>query len=378
MRDGIVRALAALLLLAASAGAASAQTDDPSALAFARQMSPGWNLGNTLEAIGGKGSFASSQETAWGNPPASPALMRAVKAAGFNSIRIPVAWAQYADGDDVIRPFWLRRVAEVVADARAAGLTVVINVHWDGGWLQPTFAARDRANVRLRKFWTQIATHFREADDHVLFAGTNEVMVTGVYSTPTAENCAVQSGFNQIFVDAVRATGGRNAARYLVVQGYNTNIDHTLLCNATLPRDPAAGRLMMEVHYYDPYNFTLNEKSAIWQWGKGATDRSAVEDWANESWADGQFAKMKRAFVDKAVPVILGEYAASLKSEHDPAGKYRTEWDRYITRSAHRHGLVPMYWDNGVTANHNSGLFDRKRAVPAFPETIEAIVGAAK
>ena len=342
-------------------------------------MAPGWNLGNSLEAIGpGTGPFTVSQETAWGNPAVTQALMTSVKAAGFKSVRIPVAWNQYADGSGNINAAWMARVTEVVDYARAADLYVVINIHWDGGWMQPTYAAQAAANARLTTFWTQIATNFKNYDGHLLFAGTNEVMVDGDYSTPKAEYCQVQHGFNQKFVDAVRATGGNNATRWLVVQAFNTNIDHALLCNATLPADPTAGRLMMEVHYYDPYNFTLNTTNSIWQWGAIATSPANTETWANEAYTDAQFQKMKTNFIDKGVPVILGEYAASLRTEYDAAGIYRNYWNKYITQSAYSHGLVPVYWDNGYLANHQSGLFDRAAATQGYATTISEIVNAAK
>ena len=374
-----------LALAMASAGLglaqpASAQSQEAGGLSGAtvlQRMAPGWNLGNSLEAIG-HGTATSSQETLWGNAATTQALMDAVKAAGFKSVRIPVAWTQYADSDGTISPAWLTRVGEVVDYARKDGLYVIINVHWDGGWVQPTKAQEAAVDAKLTRFWTQIANHFKDDDDHLLFAGTNEIAVAGQYGAPTAENCAVQNGFNQAFVNAVRATGGGNATRFLVVQGYNTNIDYTVACNARLPADTAPGKLMMEVHYYDPYDFTLNTRNKIWQWGAKATDASATETWANEAYADGQFRKMKQAFVDKGVPVILGEYAASLRSEYDPAGKYRTYWDAYITHAAYSHGIVPMYWDSGATSNHASGLFDRGQAKEAFPETIAAIVNAAK
>jgi endoglucanase len=341
-------------------------------------MSPGWNLGNSLEAIGGTKPVATSQETAWGNPVVTQELMNAVKAAGFKSVRIPVAWDQYADAGDNIAPFWMARVTQVVNYARNAGLYVMINIHWDGGWMQPDLAHQAAANAKLTKFWTQIATNFKSADDHVLFAGTNEVMVDGDYSPPKAEYCTVQNGFNQKFVDAVRATGGNNATRYLVVQAFNTGIDYAPTCNGTMPADSAAGKLMMEVHYYSPWNFAGNDSSSIWQWGSIATDPTATETWANESYADAQFQLMKTNFIDKGVPVIMGEYGAILRTEHDPMGIFRTYWDKYITQSAYQRGLVPMYWDNGYTSNHQFGLFDRSTATQAYPTTITAIVDAAK
>jgi len=381
-------AAAALVLLAglascgsggSGAGSTAAPADSSSAagamrnltsLQLSQQMSPGWNLGNSLEASPG--------ETGWGNPATTQALMNAVKAAGFKTVRIPVAWSFHADANDNIDAAWMARVQQVVDYAYAAGLYAIVNIHWDGGWMQPTAAQQATVNTRIAKFWTQIAGNFKNYDDRLLFAGTNEVNVEGVYSAPTAENCSAQNSFNQTFVKAVRATGGNNAERHLVVQGYVTNIDYTLSCNATLPTDSAASRLMMEVHYYDPYNFTLDTDSRIWQWGSIATDASATETWADEPWTDAQFEKMKTAFIDKGVPVLLGEYAASLRTEYDAAGTYRRYWNGYITKSAYQHGLVPVYWDNGYTTNHQSGLFDRATGAQAFPDVIAAIVNAAK
>jgi endoglucanase len=363
----------------ASSGAstpADTGSDTPTAmrnitsLELSKQMSPGWNLGNSLEAL--------PTETSWGNPLTTQALMDAVKAAGFKTVRIPASWKAHADADDNIDAAWMARVKQVVDYAHNAGLYAIVNIHWDGGWMQPTYAQQTTANARLTKFWKQIATAFKDDDDHLLFAGTNEVMVDGDYGTPTTEYCTVQKGFNQTFVDAVRATGGNNAKRHLVVQAFNTNIDFATTCNATLPSDTAASRLFMEVHYYDPFDFTINDKSSIWQWGSIATDPAATETWANEPYVDVQFQKMKAAFIDKGVPVLLGEYGAMLRTEYDAAGTYRTYWDKVITKSAFQHGLVPVYWDNGYPDNHQMGLFDRASGAQAYPDVIAAIVGAAK
>ncbi|HZX28392.1 MAG TPA: glycoside hydrolase family 5 protein [Telluria sp.] len=348
---------------------------DMTSLQLAGQMGPGWNLGNTLEALGGNRYVWGSTnfaETAWGNPKANQALFDAVKAAGFRSVRIPVAWSEYADADNNISPQWMARVSEVVNYAHHAGLYAIINIHWDGGWMQPTYARQDAVNARLTRFWTQIATNFRNFDDSLLFAGTNEVMVEGNYNPPTAEYCAVQNSFNQTFVNAVRATGGNNARRHLVVQAFNTNIDNAVNCNATLPSDPAASRLMMEVHYYDPFDFSQDANSGVWTWG-GAANPSG---WANEPYVEAQFQKMRSAFIDRGVPVILGEYAAIARTEFDPTGANRSHWDQYITHAALSDGLVPMYWDNGYAANHQSGLFDRATGAQAYPDLVSAIVNA--
>lgn len=343
---------------------------------LSKNMAPGWNLGNSLEAIGGTYVWGSTNfgETAWGNPRTTQALIDGIKSAGFRSVRIPVSWKQYADAGNNISPQWMERVTEVVNYAHNAGLYAMINVHWDGGWLQPTYARQNEANARLKKFWTQIAGNFRNHDDTLLFAGTNEVMVDGDYNAPTVEYCDVQKGFNQVFVDTVRASGGNNARRHLVVQAFNTNIGNAVTCNATMPADVTASRLMLEVHYYDPYDFTLDANSGSWTWGQAANPSG----WANEPYADGQFQKMKTAFIDKGVPVLLGEYAAMRRTEYDAAGTYRKLWDQYVTRSAFTHGVVPTYWDNGYTDNHQSGLFNRATGAQAFPDVIGAIVNAAK
>ncbi len=344
---------------------------DLNSVEFSQLMTVGWNIGNSLDAIGG--------ETAWGNPLITQQLIDSVKAAGFNAIRLPVAWSKFtSESAFIIDPDWLARVEEVVNYILKNEMYVIMNIHWDGGWMQPTYDEESYVNNRLAVMWEQIATYFRDYSDYLLFAGTNEVMVEGDYGTPTSEYYTVQNGFNQTFVTTVRATGGRNAYRQLVIQGFNTNIDHTVNF-AVMPEDVIDDRLLMEVHYYDPYNFTLNENSSVIQWGATATDPAKTETWANEAYADGQFQKMKSHFIDKGVGVILGEYGAISrtalsepdKSEH---AEYRRLYMEYITQSAREHGLVPFYWDNGYSGNYGFAIFDRSTGKQIYPELIDAIV----
>ncbi len=382
--------LSALLLAAAAWSGAAAQAQSPqgcgngaadcpnarpkamrdlTSLQLSTQMAPGWNVGNSLDAV--------PAETSWGNPPVSQQLMNAVKAAGFKSVRIPVTWNQYADAQGSITPSWMARVTEVVNYARNAGLYVILNTHHEGDWLVPTYARQSSANARLARIWTQIANNFRNYDDYLLFAGTNEVMVSGDYGPPTAEYQNVQNGFNQVFVDAVRATGGNNARRHLVVQTFNTNIDHGYN-GFVKPNDTVANRMFVEIHYYDPWNFALNANSNIWQWGSIATDPAVTETWANEAYVDGQFQKMKTRFIDAGLPVLMGEYGAILKSEYDPAGTYRKYWTQYVTRSAFQRGVVPVWWDNGYGSNHQFGLFNRSTGEQLFPDLVSTIVNSAR
>ncbi|GIX22061.1 MAG: hypothetical protein KatS3mg121_0844 [Gammaproteobacteria bacterium] len=348
---------------------------DNAAIALARAMGVGWNLGNSLEALNADGT---PEETAWGNPPVTRAFLQAVWDAGFRSLRLPVAWSRFSDPSTyTIDPAWLDRVQEVVDWALDIGFVVIVNEHWDGGWLQPTYAARPQASERLRRIWEQVAARFRDYPERLLFAGTNEVMVEGDWGPPTEEYCEVQNGYNQLFVDTVRASGGGNAQRYLVVQGFNTNIDYTLDCN-TLPQDTVSGRLMMEVHYYDPYPFTLQPDSDVTQWGGRAYDPARTAGWGDEDWVERQFGKIREAYADRGVPVILGEYGTVARLGDAEHALFRLDWYDYVTRSALSHCLVPMVWDNGAAgADDGMGLFDRTTGEPVHPELIAAVVGAA-
>jgi endoglucanase len=214
----------------------------------------------------------------------------------------------------------------------------------------------------MKSYWKQIATYFADYDNHLLFAGTNEIHMPDVYTAPTAENCTVQSGFNQAFVDAVRATGGNNASRTLVIQHYATNIDWGLdLCKeATLPNDSIANRLIVEIHYYTPFDFVDSSAqwATHWQWGAIATDPSAVNPCCNEAYVRDQMDRMKTAYVAKGVPVIMGEYGAAMKSTGPGQGiaTYVNYWDGYVTYAAIQHKVVPMYWDIGELIDRNNGV----------------------
>ncbi|HEY8876729.1 MAG TPA: glycoside hydrolase family 5 protein [Roseateles sp.] len=337
---------------------------DITAIQMSKEMSPGWNIGNTLDAT--------PTETSWGNPLINQALLNGIKAAGFKSVRVPVTWATHDDANYNIDPAWMARVTQVVKYARNAGLYVIINVHHDGYELmETTYAAQQANNAHLAKLWQQIAANFKDYDDYLLFAGMNEVGKSNtVWGQPKAQEWLdVVNGYNQVFVNTVRASGGNNAKRHLVVQGYETNIDISYT-SAVLPTDTIANRLFFEIHYYDPYNFTLNSDSNQWQWGASATDPNR-ETWANEPYVDAEFQKMKTRFVDKGVPVIVGEYGAYNKPNYPGMPPYRKAWAQYVTRSAWLHGLVPMWWDTGEMIDRNTGAVKT-------PDEINTIVNAAK
>jgi hypothetical protein len=344
----------------------------PTAPNVASQIKVGWNIGNTLEATGG--------ETAWGNPKVTQQLINAVKAAGFNAVRIPCAWDGHANqSTSVIDAAWIARVKEVVDYCINNNMYVVLNIHWDGGWLEehPLYSYQTAVNAKQRTYWTQIANYFKNYNEHLLFAGTNEVHAD--YNTPTTENITVQQSFNQTFVDAVRATGGNNATRTLVVQTYNTNAWHGLNY-FSLPTDPASNRLIVEIHNYDPYDFTLNQSGGCLYWGSPYPTQSACS-WAQESYFDDLFSKVKSKWVDSGVPVIIGEYAVSMRSSL--TGQQRTDhiasreyYIKYVTKAAQQRGIKSFYWDIGTLTN-GSALFDRNSGAIIDQGTLTAIMQGA-
>jgi len=354
------------LVVVLSLFAASAQAGElPTAQQVASQITAGWNLGNALEAQCG--------ETAWGNPVVNPRLIDSVKAAGFNAIRIPAAWDCHANrSTQRIDPAWMARVKQVVDYAYHAGMYVVLNVHWDGGWLEehPVTAMQAAVNRKQQAYWTQIADAFKDYDEHLLFAGTNEVHDN--YGTPTAENNSVQQSFNQVFVDAVRATGANNASRSLIAQTYNTNIGHGLKF-MVMPKDTVPGRLMVEVHYYDPYDFTLNETGPCQYWGKPYPLQPQCR-WADQDYVDKLFAQIKAKWLDQGIPVILGEYGVAGRPNLNVAS--RQYYRKYLNKVAALNGVKTFYWDNGVPPGRQNAfaLFDRGSGAIVDPGALRAIM----
>jgi endoglucanase len=349
--------------LAAALGSA-AFAELPTAPQVAEKIQLGWNLGNTLEAQCG--------ETAWGNPPANAKLFAALKASGFNAIRLPAAWDCHADQRSMtIDAKWMARVKEVVDYAIANDQYVLLNIHWDGGWLEnhPDFKHQKAANEKQRAYWTQIATVFKDYDERLLFAGTNEVHAN--YGTPTHEHNQVQQSYNQTFVDAVRATGGNNATRTLVIQSYNTNIHHGIDF-LKLPKDKVADRLMVEVHHYDPYDYTLRETGYCETWGKPYAAAPACA-WAQESYHDKTFAKVKRKWIDAGVPVLMGEYTVGVRPKIDRES--RLYYLAYVNAVAAKNGIKTFYWDIGVPPTRTGGnaLFDRNSGEVVDAPALDAI-----
>ena len=363
--------LAVLMLIPCVGSAEEAVVDNGvmreglTALEATRLMGNGINLGNTLEAcdnnVGIKTNAPLSYETYWGQPKTTQAMIDGMKAAGFDTIRIPVAWMTNAthlyEGDYTIDAGYMDRVEEVVRYARKAGMYVIINDHWDGGWYgmfgSESAETRALAMEAYKGMWQQIAERFRDYSDYLIFESANEELGgrfdenSPLYCSDSVvtyltddERYALTNEINQTFVDVVRATGGNNATRFLLIAGYSTNIDQTCDDRFQMPKDTVDSKLMVSVHYYDPWSYCgASSAASATKWGK-------VSDY---EYLDQQLAKMTK-FTEAGYGVVIGEYGALPGSDglKDNTLAYHTAFLDACTK----YNLTNCLWDC-------SGLYKR-------------------
>lgn len=363
--------LAVLMLIPCVGSAEEAVVDNGvmreglTALEATRLMGNGINLGNTLEAcdnnVGIKTNAPLSYETYWGQPKTTQAMIDGMKAAGFDTIRIPVAWMTNAthlyEGDYTIDADYMDRVEEVVRYARKAGMYVIINDHWDGGWYgmfgSESAETRALAMEAYKGMWQQIAERFRDYSDYLIFESANEELGgrfdenSPLYCSDSVvtyltddERYALTNEINQTFVDVVRATGGNNATRFLLIAGYSTNIDQTCDDRFQMPKDTVDSKLMVSVHYYDPWSYCgASSAASATKWGK-------VSDY---EYLDQQLAKMTK-FTEAGYGVVIGEYGALPGSDglKDNTLAYHTAFLDACTK----YNLTNCLWDC-------SGLYKR-------------------
>ena len=350
-------------------------------------MGPGWNLGNQLESV----TDNVPEETNWGNPVITEKLIQSVKAAGFKSIRIPVSYFAKIDDDKdyTIDSKWLDRVQEVVDYCIKNDLYAVINIHGDGyntidgSWLLCNGKNQTEIKKKYKKVWKQIAERFKNYDEHLLFESMNEEF-DGSYSEPNKEYYQNINDYNQIFVDTVRKTGDNNTKRWLIIPGWNTNIDYTTGdYGFKLPTDQYRDksidkeeqRIMISVHYYSPWDFCGGENGVITQWGNEADDPSKTSTTCDETYMKNQLNLMKTTFADKGYPVFIGEYGSIGKTSYDSENEYyRAYFARKLCQLSRKNGCIPMYWDNGYNGVHGFGLFDRTTCEVTQPVIIDAIM----
>lgn len=314
----------------------------------------GWNMGNQMDAIGGDGV---ASETVWGNPMCTQATMDGLKAAGFSAVRICTSWEGHIGEAPLykIDEAWFSRVETIVNYAEKAGLVAILNTHHDENyWLNiaqayPNPAKNEQIKDKIFNFWLQVAKRFQGKGEWLIFESFNEIQDGGwgwsdAFKANPAAQYKILNDWNQVFVDAVRCTGGNNATRWLGIPGYAANPGFTMK-GLVLPQDYTdANRLMVAVHDYDPYNYTLRDP-LVRRFGHTA-ERSLRCDNDDEAGLRNTFDQLKAAYIDKGIPVYLGEMGCSRHEKEDlPYQKYYIE---YFCKAAADHMLPMLVWDNGA------------------------------
>lgn len=340
------------------------------ALEVAELMGNGINLGNTMEAYGrdslGTDAEPTQYETLWGQPVTTQESLDGMKAAGFDTLRLPVAWTNmmnFETGDYTINEAYLDRVEEIVGYARNAGMYVIINDHWDGGWWGMFGSAseetRSKAMELYTSMWTQIAERFRDYSDYVIFESGNEELGFRLNDTDIAEDSGtlsdeecytVTNQINQAFVDTVRATGGNNANRFLLIAGFGTDIKNTCDSRYEMPADTAENKLLISVHYYDPSGYCINTSLATWG------TRQEYE-------AMNDTLAMMTKFTDAGYGVVIGEYGVLIEQTGNELKENTEEYVRNLLNNCDVYGYCPVLWDcNNLYNRTDCKIIDLKMA----------------
>ncbi len=348
-------------------------------------MGNGINLGNTMEAYGhdtyGTASATSVYETSWGQPVTTKEMIEGYKAAGFDTLRIPVAWTNmmpYENDEYTIGKEYLDRVGEIVTWAIDAGMFVIINDHWDGGWWgmfgSETEATREKAMDMYVSMWVQIAEYFKDYNGYLIFESANEELGDRLNdrdkcpdsgSLSEDECYETTNKINQTFVDTVRATGGTNAERFLLIAGYNTNIAATINNRFVMPTDTVENKLMVSVHYYDPWSYC------------GATEQS---EWGIKGEYNGLIRSVASLaqFVEAGYGVVIGEYGALPTSD----GKLKNntyEFTSAMLDLCTKHNVCPVLWDtNSFYSKKDCKIWDETLAGLFKSRSYESESGTAR
>ncbi len=379
---GWLTALAVVAMMTGCAAKPDVEKPAETAKDAVKNMIAGWNLGNTLDAFStnvAPGSPTDQYETSWGQPVAEEFLMKKMAEKGFTAIRVPVTWWQHMDAEGQVDSVWMARVETVVNYVLDNGMYCIINVHHDTGaaveaWIKADSLNYEENHEKFKKLWTQIATHFKDYNERLLFEGYNE-MLTG--SNPNAEwsepkdlkNLEYINKYAQDFVDAVRATGGKNTYRNLIVNTYSGSHTPNTLSRLVVPTDPNGikDHLAVEVHTYDPWDW-VNTEDMKW------TARCTEE-------VTRLFDDIDKAFISKGYPVIIGEYGSNGVNEKTINGSSTDEQKQEagrqaadITRLCKKYGAAAFYWMGIVDRT------DRKEATFKFSmeQVADSIVAASK
>jgi endoglucanase len=351
-----------------------AASKEKTAVETVKDMGIGWNLGNTLEACGDwiNGKTVKDYETAWGNIVTTQAVIDDIKKAGFDSVRIPVAWSNLMASDYTINRELLNRVEEVVNYCLKNDMYAIVNIHWDNGWFENFATDYDESMKKYISIWTQLSAYYKDYPDTLIFESLNEEgcwnsiwnRYGGSSEADKARAYGILNNINQKFVDIVRASGGNNASRCLLIAGYATDIDLTCDDAFKMPKDTINSKLIVSVHYYTPSTFTILEKDE--SWGKCATNWGTA---AEINQVKNDFNKMKVKFADRGVPVIIGEYGSTLVNK-DPASVRL--YISTVCKTAYDMGFCPVLWDPGTHYSRSERKFKDPQLASIFAQYKES------
>ncbi|MCM1529875.1 MAG: glycoside hydrolase family 5 protein [Alistipes sp.] len=317
---------------------------DISTMELVHDMGIGINLGNTYEACGDwiNGETPDNYEQAWGSPDVTEEIIKGYADEGFGTLRIPVAWSNMMSDDNKISGNYVAEVRKAVDWALDSDMYVIINLHWDGGWLEKMPEDKENVMGRYSRIWEQVSGEFKDYGDHLIFESQNEELGWSSLwnrwggTEGKDESYALVNEVNQTFVDIVRDSGGNNKKRHLLISGYNTDIELTCDPLFRMPDDPA-GRCAVSVHYYTPSTFAILEKDA--DWGKAAYTWGTEAEIAE---LEKNMDMMKSTYVDNGVPVIIGEYGCPVNNKDPESVRLYVS---SVCRAAYQRQMCPVLWD---------------------------------
>ena len=387
MKKRMILALCALLALCMCAAAMGEEEivipevtvkqfdiPDNEAMAFARSLGIGWNLGNTMDAYDdSRRGDDLSIESCWCGTMTTKEMFASVREQGFSTVRIPVSWHNHVSGDDfTINEPWLDRVQELVDWALECDLHVIVNIHHDDSkaYLYPDEEHFENSLRYVTSIWSQVAPRFADYDERLIFEAMNEPRLVGTshewwFERGNAECMEAAECLNrltQAFVDTVRAAGGRNADRYLMVPGYDAAPGNTDPAFFRLPQDSADNRIIVSTHGYIPYSFALD---------RSGTDTFEIGRLQDTSEIGSTMNTLYERFISLGIPVVMGEFGALDKSNL----QRRVDWTAYYVASASARGIPCIWWDNAAfnTTGENFGLLNRRTMEWPFPEIVQAL-----
>jgi endoglucanase len=348
---------------------------DTEAMRFAAALSPGWNLGNTMDATGSRGL---ATEISWHNPYTTQEMINLLKETGFRSLRLPVTWHRHVDDDFNIDPVWMDRVQEIVDYAYGIGMYVILNIHHDDDkrFVYPDSEHYENSKRYVTRIWEQISERFKDYGERLVFENLNEPRLKGhrnEWWQDWSSDCCVDAldvlcKLHQHFVDTVRASGGNNAERYLLICGLAANYSSVLHELFRMPQDTADEKLMVSVHAYIPYGFALEDprnSNSVSEFDMTRTTSfSPVNRFMNLLYDE---------FIFNGVPVVLGEFGARRKGDNL---RDRAEFAAYYTAAAAARGMPAFWWDNGAFYGNGElfGIMDRRGLQWYYPDIAEALV----